>query len=450
MCDTIVIARPGEPIWIAKNSDRAPDEHQIVDWAPASQHGLGTELSCTGYTVPQVRNTIEVILSRPQWMWGCEMGVNSAGVAVANEAVFTRFPVAERGLSGMDLQRLALERSTSAAEAAQVLIGLLSEHMQGGAMGPLRYHSSFVIADPKEAWILETAGQLWALKRVLGVATISNALTIGADFDRVHPRAYEVARARGWCRSAADFDFAKAFGSRFYGLMTGAGRRASCTSDLCEQLMLRGRMDAAGVAAVLRDHGGGEPSAGWRMQMPCAHASYLPTRAAGQTTASMIACLASPGSEPDSDFPSRQVTSSTSETGHIKVWMTGTSSPCLSVFKPLAFGADCLAELRVSDPEQSLWWRHERLHRATMLDYARRRQLFEKSREELEASAWAADGADPSACANLWRRHHRAIPEWTERADALSLGAGSRARVHCRPFYRYWAAKARALGQSVG
>ncbi|HFE44267.1 MAG TPA: hypothetical protein ENJ18_02075, partial [Nannocystis exedens] len=215
MCDTIVIARPHEPIWIAKNSDRSPDECQIVDWVPALQHAPRTELRCTSSTVPQIGHTLEVILSRPQWMWGCEMGVNRAGVAVANEAVFTRMPVAERGLSGMDLQRLALERSTSAAQAIEVIIGLLSEHRQGGTMGPLRYHSSFVIADSSEAWILETAGQLWALKRVLGVATISNALTIGADFDRVHPRAYRVARARGWCRSAADFSFSKAFGRRF-------------------------------------------------------------------------------------------------------------------------------------------------------------------------------------------------------------------------------------------
>lgn len=52
-------------------------------------------------------HTYAVILSKPSWMWGAEMGSNEHGVCIGNEAVWTKIDadITEK-LLGMDLVRL--------------------------------------------------------------------------------------------------------------------------------------------------------------------------------------------------------------------------------------------------------------------------------------------------------------------------------------------------------
>src|SRR3989304_6116482 len=50
-------------------------------------------------------------------------------------------------------------------------------------MGPPGgYHNSFLMADPGDAWILETSGKQWAARQAEGVGSISNHLTIEDDW----------------------------------------------------------------------------------------------------------------------------------------------------------------------------------------------------------------------------------------------------------------------------
>jgi len=118
MCDTVVatgeVTADGTTVF-GKNSDREPNEAHHVLHNPAADHPLGSRVKCTYIDIPQVRHTYAVLLAKPFWMWGAEMGANEHGVAIGNEAVFTKVPY-EKGeaLTGMDCLRLALERAGTA------------------------------------------------------------------------------------------------------------------------------------------------------------------------------------------------------------------------------------------------------------------------------------------------------------------------------------------------
>ncbi|PNI86475.1 SCRN3 isoform 10, partial [Pan troglodytes] len=196
-CDTFVALPPAtvdNRIIFGKNSDRLYDEVQEVVYFPAVVHdNLGERLKCTYIEIDQVPETYAVVLSRPAWLWGAEMGANEHGVCIGNEAVWGREEVCdEEALLGMDLVRLGLERADTAEKALNVIVDLLEKYGQGGNCTEGRmvfsYHNSFMIADRNEAWILETAGKYWAAEKVQeGVRNISNQLSITTKIAWEHP-----------------------------------------------------------------------------------------------------------------------------------------------------------------------------------------------------------------------------------------------------------------------
>src|ERR1044072_2458451 len=102
MCDTLVALQPHTAdgsVWFAKNSDREPGEAQVVEHLPRQNHQGSSTLQCTYLEIPQVEMTNEVILSRPLWMWGAEIGANAQGVTIGNEAVWTKIPTETTGLT---------------------------------------------------------------------------------------------------------------------------------------------------------------------------------------------------------------------------------------------------------------------------------------------------------------------------------------------------------------
>lgn len=384
MCDTIVATKEATgdgSIIFAKNSDREPNEAQYIEYHPARAYAAGQKLQVTYLTIEQARQTRAVLLSRPFWMWGAEMGVNDAGVAIGNEAVFTKLPMRkEKMLLGMDLLRLALERALSAEQAVDVITRLLSKYGQGGPAGyedkRFAYHNSFIIADPKAAWVLETADREWAAKRISGVYSISNGLTIGGQFDKASPALVSTAVEKGWAKSEADFEFARDYSDWFFTTFSMCRPRSARTTEIVSKKS--GSVNSRSMMHLLRDHGGQgitthQPGKGLFMNKVCMHAANGLSRAS-QTTGSLVCHLRG---------------------GLSTHWITGTAAPCTSIFKPFFFEAGALADV---GPEPTgtynpanLWWAHERLHRAILMDYPTRMAAIAAERDRLEERFAAED-----------------------------------------------------------
>ena len=374
MCDTFVampsVTQDGSMIF-GKNSDREASEVQLLEYYPECRHDPGELEQCTYISIPQVEETHAVLLSRPFWMWGAEMGANDRGVVIGNEAVFTKMPVQkEGGLTGMDLLRLALERRSTARGALDTITELLGKHGQGGNCGyqnqAFYYHNSFLIADPNEAWVLETAGHLWAAKKVEDYYAISNGLTIGNDFDLMHEDLIYTALEKGWIKKKADFHFANCYSHTFYTRFSACATRQGRS----QELLRKKTYSLTDAFDHLRDHGGENyrPDTHFLMNHVCAHAGASPARQAAQTTASFVAHI-----------------TQDNET----YWATASSSPCTSVFKPVWFGDDPLPTSFVGEnidqfDADIFWWHHEELHRQIMLDFQNRHDLVRRELDILE------------------------------------------------------------------
>ena len=345
MCDTLGTLINGRALF-GKNSDRSPNEPQVLEYIPAAIHG-GSQLKATYISAEQVKETHGVLLSRPTWMWGAEIGVNDCGVCIGNEAVFTLGKYGKTGLTGMDMLRMALERSDSAKAAVDTLTALLEQYGQGGNCGydhEFFYDNSFLVMDRSELYVLETCGKKWVYKKY-EKASISNRLSIGADGDKYS--------------EGAAYDFRARHTERVYTLGSGSGARRAQT-----QRCIAGIDDIGGVMAALRVHDDGvkNPFAKGSVGSACMHFGGI---VGDHTTQSMAVDL-----RPDKTV----------------IWATGSSTPCVSLFKPYEFGKKPVAPVFDADDEEAkkYWYAQEKF----------RRQLIGKcvpaeffaERDELEGS----------------------------------------------------------------
>lgn len=276
----------------AKNSDRRGRECQPFVQLPAAFHPRGSRLRCTHLDIDQVAETYRVMGHSPVWCWGFEQGVNEFGVAIGNQATWSCEALEQQaGLLGSDLVRLGLERGRDAREALEVIATLVESHGQGGsafaAEGDGGCQNSFAIADGRSAWVLETTARRWAARSVEG-ARLTNALTLGDDWEIGSRDLERHAAQDGHWSGAGRLDFRAAYGRRDE-LAFLIERRV----EAGERLLAGPPLSVESLKTWLRDHGRRpepprpslDPSDPDRYSI-CMHADPVST-----TTASLVARL---------------------------------------------------------------------------------------------------------------------------------------------------------------
>lgn len=375
MCDTLWLAGPDGALF-AKNSDRPPTEVQVL--AAAAPRPAGGQVATQYLRIPDA-GAMATVLSRPQWLWGAEHGVNARRLAVGNERIWTVDDPAGAppALIGMDLVRLSLERAGSAEEGVEVLAGLLERHGQGGVADAVHgdaYWSSFLLADPADAWVVETSGRTWAARRAgPGGAAISNRVGLRDDWSR----------ASADVAAGADFDRwrdpAQSTGHADRRLAASRAHLAACAAA--------GGPDPAATVAHLRDHGRGPWGAPGASGPACPPPAEVRADGTGvtlcmhipgyqATTASMVVELPA-----DADRP-------------VRGW-AAPGSPCVSVFVP--FRPDRPLPTTLTDP--AVWAGFGALRAAAETEPTAVAQVRDRL-GPLEAELWAEAaglGDDPAA-----------------------------------------------------
>ena len=411
MCDSFV-ALPQRTargaMLFAKNSDRERNEAQALEFKPAAEHEAGASLLCTYITIPQARRTNACLISRPCWMWGAEMGANEHGVVIGNEAMHAVVaPNETRALTGMDLLRLALERAASAAEAVEAITSLLERHGQGGNCGHLHefyYHNGFLIADGREAFVLETVGRWWAVERVRDERALSNAYSIERSYERASADLVDHARRSGWLDADGRFDFAARFLNEERDAVSfGRGRCTRGAQLLAER---DGKLTQRDMMTILRDHGEDGAPPHWSPERTqrrtiCMHAAEGARRS--QTTASWVSEWTPSG---------------------LVHWVTATAAPCLSIFKPIVLGAPFPRDDYAPTDKfnrRTRWWKHELFHRSALSTHDEVTLAISDQRDDMETRfVEAVRAASPETIndviAACWQEADEAEAAWSKRS----------------------------------
>jgi secernin len=251
----MVVALPGTTpdgqMLFGHNGSRPAEEGQSLDRQPPRAHACGETLIFGPLALAQVRQTHAVVGWQATGRWGYRHGVNEHRVVVGRNPIRARLHSDGSGLTGPDLVRLALERATSARQARDVILDLVGRHGQMAAESE-EPNSTFLVADVREAFVLETAGNHWAEQEVHAVRAVSDVCHLHQDWDRISRGLADVAIGRGWWpQDGSKLDFAKiaAPGDRE---APPAMRRWGRATLLLEQHS--GRVDRAFVRRLLADH----------------------------------------------------------------------------------------------------------------------------------------------------------------------------------------------------
>ncbi|MGD9605053.1 MAG: hypothetical protein AB7V00_02715 [Bacilli bacterium] len=340
MCDTL-FKKTKTTAFFGKNSDRSANEPNLCLYYPQYERKINEK--GTYISIGNANSIHSLLLIQPSWIWGGEMGINDCGVVIGNEATFTKSSnKKDEHLLGMDLLRLGLEQSSNAKEAVDTIIHYLDEYGQGGNCGfdkHFYYDNSYLITDGENSYILETVVKNWVLKEITDSGNISNRLTIEKDYIK-GSKTYSNFRKQNTEPVVTYFSQAKTRQKTVYESLKQAN-------------------DLRDIMGILTSH---HPKDEKRLftkgsiRSVCMHQSLL----GDHTTSSMIV-----------HFHKHLPT----------IWLTGASSPCLSIYKPCFLGINVPPVFVDKESSYQYWLERELLARAIFGRLIAKDQYLQKAHD---------------------------------------------------------------------
>lgn len=394
----------------AHNSSQPARQYQVLKRIPGRSFSAGEKIRTALLEIPQVKQTHTFVGSQPAGSWGCSHGVNEHGLAVGCTQFRTKLRCQGQFLLDTELVRLVLERARTACQAIDVLTDLVERFGQGLAPQAGEGDSSFLLADPGEAHVIQTAGKHWVSQQVQETRAVSDGSTIRQDWDRIaRGLASHAIAEEWWPGDGSKLDFTGAVGEA--SPAPSSLQRWGRATLLIEQQS--GHIEPVFLRRLLTDHYEGQPGEvdpfhdlSPRGSIPlCQHGGS----AGLVTTASLIAQL---GNQP--------------ERPTLMWWSFG--PPCISVYLPIFLEGELPEALTASEPAAAangFCLRMARLHDQLRLDPSRKNRVcqtldhlqakFDQETEEFIhelASLKKEAAADLDRKANQFMQH--TLEQYTE------------------------------------
>src|SRR5262249_4270173 len=239
---------------LGHNSCQPDRQRPTLVLLPGRRFATGETLHIQRLEILQPREVYTLRGKRPHGQWGFDEGVNEHRAAVSCVPPRPAIDCQGAGLTGADLVRLALERSRTALQAVDLLTGLVERYGQGG--GPDAQDHAFLVADPFEAYAVETAGIYWVHQEIHEVRCVSSVRVVRQDWDRIAGGLATHAIGHGWWPGdGSKLDFAGALAEVPSAHPAALRRWGHATLCLQEQ---NGHIDLAFFRRLLTDHEEGD------------------------------------------------------------------------------------------------------------------------------------------------------------------------------------------------
>lgn len=357
------------------NSGRPAATAQPLCRIVRREHVPGERVRMQFLELAQARQTWTVLGSQPGGQEGIDHGVNEHHVAAGWVPLPRALPLAGPALTGPELVRLLLERSSNARHAVDLLADLVERH------GVHETDAAFLLTDAREAFAVETAGRHWVYHEVGQVRAAGTARIIGQDWDRISCGLAGLMIEQGrWPEDGSKLDCARALRHDLPEPAADLRRWGRATLLLEQQ---NGHLDAAFVRRLLGDH--------YEDVDPLAVVAGTPTL-----------CQHAPGGEGTVTAASL-VTALPADPNRLPLAWCAFGPPCSSLYFPLFLDGELPASFTAAGGGEALWRRLPRLAQRLLFDPERWVQVRDvlrrlQARFDREAEEFTADAAALKRC----------------------------------------------------